>query len=66
MADPGASSSEEKSNNLPAILGWGGLAVATIVFIYFISMQLGVGWEGREQEALNLVRLTAYRLPDAA
>jgi len=57
MADPGASSSDEKKgSNLPAIIGWGGLAVATIVFIYFISIQLGVGWEGRDQEALNLVR----------
>jgi len=57
MADPRASSSDEnKGSNLPAILGWGGLAVATIAFIYFISIQLGVGWEGRDQEALNMVR----------
>jgi len=57
MADPRASSSDEnKGSHLPAILGWGGLAVATIVFIYFISMQLGVGWEGRDQEALNMLR----------
>jgi hypothetical protein len=57
MADPRASSSDEnKGSHIPAILGWGGLAVATIVFIYFISIQLGVGWEGRDQEALNMVR----------
>jgi hypothetical protein len=56
MADPVPSSSEEKKSNLPAILGWGGLAAATLVFVYFISTQLGVGWEGRDQEAMNLVR----------
>jgi hypothetical protein len=39
-----------------ALLGWGALALGTIAFIYFISVQIGVGWEGREQEALNLVR----------
>jgi len=57
MADSAASSTDKKGgSHLAAILGWGGLAVATIVFIYFIAIQLGVGWEGREQEALDLVR----------
>lgn len=57
MADPGASSSNVQSgSHLGAIIGWGGLAVGTIAFIYFIAVQLGVGWEGRDQEALALVR----------
>jgi hypothetical protein len=57
MADPLASSSEEKkSNTVAAILGWGSLALGTIVFIYFIATQLGVGWEGRDKEALAMVR----------
>ena len=57
MADPVASSSEKKgSSHLGAIIGWGSLALGTIAFIWFIAMQLGVQWEGREQEALNLVR----------
>ena len=54
MADPVTSSSEKSSqSHTGAILGWGALAVGTIAFIYFISLQLGVGWEGREQEALK-------------
>ena len=36
--------------------GWGSLALGTIAFIYFIAIQLGVQWEGREQEALKMVR----------
>ncbi len=55
MADQAASSNTSGSH-LGAILGWGGLAVATIAFVYFIFLQLGVAWEGREQEALDLVR----------
>jgi hypothetical protein len=60
MADPAPSSSKQGSN-LGAIIGWGGLAVATVIFIYFIAAQLGVGWEGREQEALKLVK--QYKAP---
>jgi hypothetical protein len=56
MAEPTTSSNEPKSSNLPAILGWGSLAIGTLVFIYFIAMQLGVQWEGRDQEALKMVR----------
>ena len=57
MADAVASSSDTKgSSHLGAILGWGSLAVGTLVFIYFIAIQLGVGWEGRDKEALALVR----------
>jgi hypothetical protein len=57
MADPVASSSSSKGgSHIGAIIGWGSLALGTIAFIYFIAIQLGVGWEGREQEALNLVR----------
>jgi hypothetical protein len=62
MADSAASSTEKQGgSHLGAIIGWGGLAVATIIFIYFIAVQLGVGWEGREQEALDLVR--QYKAP---
>jgi hypothetical protein len=32
-----------------------------MVFIWFISTQLAVGWEGREQEALDLVK--NYKAP---
>jgi hypothetical protein len=56
MADPAASTSENKGSHMGAILGWGSLALGTIAFIWFIAMQLGVQWEGREQEALDLVR----------
>lgn len=57
MAEPMTSSNEpEKSSHLPAILGWGSLAIGTLAFIYFIAMQLGVQWEGRDQEALKMVR----------
>lgn len=57
MADPVTSSNDtHKGSHLAAILGWGSLALGTIAFIYFISLQLGVQWEGREQEALQMVR----------
>ncbi|MEW6272890.1 MAG: hypothetical protein AB1689_26745 [Thermodesulfobacteriota bacterium] len=62
MADSPTSSAEKQgSSHVAAIIGWGGLAVATVIFIYFIFIQLGVGWEGREQEALDLVR--QYKAP---
>ena len=57
MAEPVSSSNEpQKTSNMAAILGWGSLALGTIAFIYFIAIQLGVQWEGREQEALKMVR----------
>ena len=57
MADSTTSSAEKKSGSyVGAIIGWGALAVGTIAFIVFIFNQLGVQWEGREQEALELVR----------
>lgn len=62
MADQAASSNETQGgSHTGAILGWGALAVGTIAFIWFISTQLGVGWEGREKEALELVR--EYKAP---
>lgn len=45
----------------PAILGWGGLAVFSILFVWLISTQLGESWAKREPEAMQLVK--AYR-PD--
>ena len=58
MAEPVTTSSNEpqKSSHTAAILGWGSLALGTLVFIYFIAIQLGVQWDGREQEALKMVR----------
>jgi hypothetical protein len=57
MADPVTSSNDtQQGSHLGAILGWGSLALGTIAFIYFISLQLGVQWDGREQEALQMVR----------
>ena len=57
MAEPVTSSNEpQKTSNMAAILGWGSLAVGTLAFIYFIAIQLGVQWEGRDQEALKMVR----------
>jgi hypothetical protein len=62
MAEQTASSDKPGgSSHIGAILGWGGLAVATMAFIWFISTQLAVGWEGREQEALDLVK--NYKAP---
>jgi hypothetical protein len=46
----------DTKSGLPAILGWGLLAVATVGFIWFIGTQLSVGWEDREDEALKMVR----------
>jgi hypothetical protein len=46
----------EKKSHVGAALGWGLLAVATIGFIWFISTQLSVGYEGREDEALQMVK----------
>jgi hypothetical protein len=60
MVDPSVSS-EKSKGNLSAIVGWGSLALATLGFIWFVSTQLSVRWEGREKEALDLVK--AYQGP---
>lgn len=49
-------------NHLGAIVGWGLLAVATLGFIWFVFTQLGAGWEGRENEAQEIVQ--NYQGPD--
>jgi hypothetical protein len=51
-----AEAATQKQSHLPAILGWGGLTLLTIAFIWYVSTQLGVEWAGRDQEALDLVR----------
>jgi hypothetical protein len=58
MADDATASNEQKSErNLAAILGWGGLAVASLVFGFWVfSTQLSVRWQGREKESLAMVR----------
>lgn len=38
------------------LFGWLALALGTLGFIWFVSHQLGAGWEGRENEALGKVR----------
>lgn len=49
--DPGS-----KKTPAGALIGWLALALGSIGFIWFISQQLGAGWEGRENEALALVK----------
>jgi len=58
MADDATASNEQKSErHLAAILGWGGLAVASLAFGYWVfATQLSVRWQGREKEALAMVR----------
>ena len=52
---------ESTNNNATAYIGWGLLAVLTVGFIWYVSGQLGVEWDGRGQEALDLVK--AYKGP---
>ena len=51
-----------EENKVGAMIGWGLLAVATIGFIWFVFTQLGAGWEGRENEAQEIVQ--NYKGPD--
>jgi hypothetical protein len=46
----------KKERSLPAILGWGSLAVFSIGFVWVISTQLGESWSKREEEAKKLAR----------
>ncbi len=50
------------NSHLGAIVGWGSLTIATVVFIWFVMGQLAVGWEGRNDEALALT--WNYQAPD--
>lgn len=54
----------EKKTPLGALVGWLGLALGSIGFIWFISQQLGAGWEGRENEALDVIK--TMKLPGMA
>ncbi|MBU6282225.1 hypothetical protein KGQ64_08300 [bacterium] len=47
---------ENKGWNAGGLLGWLALALGTLGFIWFVSHQLGAGWEGRENEAQAKVR----------
>jgi len=47
---------QKKQSSVGAIVGFGLLALGTIGFIWFISTQLSVGWEDREQDALAMVK----------
>jgi len=64
MVDTPAPTNQAPSNesHLGAMLGWGGLAIATIGFIWFIVTQIGAGWANRETEAQNLVQ--NYKSPE--
>ena len=73
MAEQSASSNHSAGggSHIGAIVGWGSMAIATIVFIWFIMTQLAVGWEERGDEALALVKKwkgpgMSYNLSDQA
>jgi len=51
-----ATEESKHERSWPAIVGWGGLAVLSIAFVYLIRMQLGESWAKREQEAIQLVK----------
>ena len=46
----------KKDSHWAAILGWGGLAAFSIVFVWIIANQLGENWSKREEEAKTIVR----------
>ncbi len=54
MTTTEASKSTERS--WPAIVGWGGLALFSVLFVWLISTQLGESWAKREDEALKMVK----------
>jgi hypothetical protein len=47
----------------PAVVGWGSLAVFSIVFVWTIRSQLGESWAKKEDQAINIVR--QFRPPDS-
>jgi hypothetical protein len=61
MAAPPQAQSAQRS--WPAILGWGGLALFSVGFVWIISAQLGESWAKKEEDAKKLVR--EYR-PDGS
>ena len=40
----------------PAVVGWGSLAVFSIVFVWLIRSQLGESWAKKEDQAIRIVR----------
>ncbi|HUI25157.1 MAG TPA: hypothetical protein VL403_03660 [Candidatus Kryptonia bacterium] len=50
------STEAKKESSLPAILGWGSLALFSVGFVWVISTQLGESWSKREDEAKKMVR----------
>ena len=56
MAAEDANKSSSGGWTPAAILGWGGLAVATAGFIWFISTQLAIGYAGKEKDALEVAK----------
>ncbi len=51
-----AGAAANKGWSLGGALGWLALALGTLGFIWFVSHQLGAGWEGRENQALSMVK----------
>ena len=53
-----------RAENIRALVGWGIIAIGTVVFVWRIFTQLGVGWSGKDQDALDLVR--SFQAPGMA
>ena len=53
---PPSNQAATTTSHTGAIVGWGLLGVATLGFIWFVVTQLGAGWEGRENEAQEIVQ----------
>jgi hypothetical protein len=49
-------SAPKHERSWPALLGWGGLGVFSLFFVWLISTQLGTSFAKREPEALQLVK----------
>jgi len=47
---------KKKQSSLPAILGWGFMAIFSVAFVWLITQQLGENWSKREDEAKKIVR----------
>ena len=47
---------QQHQRSWPALVGWGGLAAFSLFFVWLISTQLGVNWDKREPEAMQLVK----------
>jgi hypothetical protein len=49
-------SAHHHQRSWPAVVGWGSLAIFTVVFVWLISTQLGENWAKRESEAVKIVK----------